>query len=228
MNRLFGTNKRAPKPTLNDAIASTDVRADAIEVKIRKLDAELTRYRDQMKKMRDGPAKATLLRVSEIRNVSWSQRYDAQRDNLQQQSFNMEQAQMTTENLRNVMATVDAMQLANKEMKKQYKNVNLDKIDQLQDEMEDLIDQANEVQETLGRSYNLPDDIDEADLEAELDALGDELTFDDEEMPSYLQEDTSVELPSTADTEPSAATKKSEVQLDEFGLPVAAQTPMKA
>lgn len=41
----------------------------------------------------------------------------------------MEQAQMTTENLRNVMATLDAMQTANKEMKKQYKNVNLDKID---------------------------------------------------------------------------------------------------
>jgi hypothetical protein len=41
----------------------------------------------------------------------------------------MEQAQMTTDNLRNVMATVDAMQTANKEMKKQYKNVNLDKID---------------------------------------------------------------------------------------------------
>lgn len=95
----------------------------------------------------------------------------------------MEQAQMTTENLRNVMATVDAMQTANKEMKKQYKNVNLDKIDvnfqefklyiyiniiiqQLQDEMEDLMEQANEVQETLGRSYNLPDDIDEDDLEA--------------------------------------------------------------
>jgi hypothetical protein len=32
--------------------------------------------------------------------------------------------------------------------------------------MEDLMEQANEVQETLGRSYNLPDDIDEDDLEA--------------------------------------------------------------
>lgn len=28
------------------------------------------------------------------------------------------------------------------------------------------MEQANEVQESLGRSYNLPDDIDEADLEA--------------------------------------------------------------
>lgn len=79
--------------------------------------------------------------------------------------------------------------------------------------MEDLMEQANEVQESLGRSYNLPDDIDEADLEAgrwfdiwwnvvmwfaktysllELDALGDDLNFEEEEVPSYLQEDVHV------------------------------------
>ena len=33
------------------------MRVDAVEVKIRKLDAELIKYKDQMKKMRDGPAK---------------------------------------------------------------------------------------------------------------------------------------------------------------------------
>jgi len=32
--------------------------------------------------------------------------------------------------------------------------------------MEDLLEQANEIQETLGRSYAVPDEIDEADLEA--------------------------------------------------------------
>jgi hypothetical protein len=32
--------------------------------------------------------------------------------------------------------------------------------------MEDLIDQANEIQETLGRTYGVPDEVDEADLEA--------------------------------------------------------------
>lgn len=39
---------------------------------------------------------------------------------LTQQSFNMESAALTTENLRNTMVTVDAMQTANKEIKKQY------------------------------------------------------------------------------------------------------------
>jgi hypothetical protein len=33
-------------------------------------------------------------------------------------------------------------------------------------DMEDLIEQANEIQETLGRSYAVPDELDEADLEA--------------------------------------------------------------
>lgn len=33
-------------------------------------------------------------------------------------------------------------------------------------DMEDLIEQANEVQEALGRSYDVPDELDEADLEA--------------------------------------------------------------
>lgn len=220
MNRLFGSTKKQPKPTLNDAILNTDGRVDAVEVKVKKLDAELTRYRDQLKKMREGPAKKAVQQKA-IRVLKQKKLYEAQRDNLQQQSFNMEQAQMTTENLRNVMATVDAMQIANKEMKKQYKNVNLDKIDQLQDEMEDLMEQANEVQETLGRSYNLPDDIDEDDLEAELDALGDELEFEEEEIPSYLQD--TLDLPKTSELEP-----KSDVKLDEFGLPIAAESPMKA
>ena len=32
--------------------------------------------------------------------------------------------------------------------------------------MEDLLEKANEIQESLGRSYAVPDEIDEADLEA--------------------------------------------------------------
>lgn len=34
--------------------------------------------------------------------------------------------------------------------------------------MADMLEIANEVQDTLGRSYGMPEDIDEADLEAGL------------------------------------------------------------
>lgn len=59
MNRLFGSRNAKAKPGLAEAIASTEARADGVEVKIRKLDGELARYRDQMKKMRDGPGKVS-------------------------------------------------------------------------------------------------------------------------------------------------------------------------
>lgn len=40
-----------------DAIGNVDSRTDSVEKKIGKLDQELAKYRDQMKKMREGPAK---------------------------------------------------------------------------------------------------------------------------------------------------------------------------
>lgn len=112
--------------------------------------------------------------------------YESQLAQLTQQTFNMESASLATENLRNTMATVDAMKQANKELKKQYGKIDIDKIEvcilythefpdsytrdhiaqNIHYEMEDLLEQANEIQELLGRSYAVPDELDEADLEA--------------------------------------------------------------
>ena len=36
----------------------------------------------------------------------------------------------------------------------------------MQDEFEDMLEESNEIQEVLGRSYGVPEDVDEADLEA--------------------------------------------------------------
>ncbi|RKP39241.1 Snf7 family [Dimargaris cristalligena] len=166
MYRIFGTSKKpAAKATLDGAITSTDGRVDSVEVKIRKLEGELTRYRDQMRTMRDGPAKNSIKNRA-ITVLKQKKLYETQRDQLQQQIFNMEQAQFATDNIRNTMTTFEAMQESNKALKKQYKNIDIDKIEQMQDEMADLMEQANEVQETIGRSYSIPDDIDETDLEA--------------------------------------------------------------
>jgi charged multivesicular body protein 5 len=55
--------------------------------------------------------------------------YEEQLAQLQQQTFNMENAAMITENLRNTMATVSAMQVANKEMRRQYGKIDVDKIE---------------------------------------------------------------------------------------------------
>jgi len=55
----------------------------------------------------------------------------------------------------------------------------------LQDELEDFTELSNELQEVMGRSYGMPE-VDDDELEAELDALGDEFALDDDT--SYLDE----------------------------------------
>jgi charged multivesicular body protein 5 len=109
--------------------------------------------------------------------------------------WNMEQAQTMQDNLKNTMATVDALRSTTKALKKEYGKVDLDKIERLQDEMADLLDVGNEIQETLARSYDIPDDVDEAELDAELEALGQEVELEREmagaegALPSFLQDE---------------------------------------
>ncbi|KAG1846771.1 Snf7 family [Suillus subalutaceus] len=185
MNRIFGSSSsKKPKSTLQDAINATDARVASVEVKIKKLDGELFRYKEQMSKLRNGPGKNAIQQRA-LRVLQQKKLYEGQLNQLQQQTFNMESAALTTDNLRNTMATVDAMKLANKEMRKQYGKIDIDKIENMHYDMEELLEQANEIQESLGRSYAVPDEIDEADLEAELDALQLE---EEEEGPSYLSD----------------------------------------
>ncbi|CAI7663563.1 hypothetical protein PENPOL_c006G00563 [Penicillium polonicum] len=192
MNRLFGTKSAAPKPTLEGAISNVDTRVSSIDVKLAALNSELSTYQSKIAKMRDGPGK-NALRQKALKVLQRRKQYEAQRDQLSQQSWNMEQAGMMQDNLKNVMTTVDAMKTTTKELKKQYGKVDVDKIEQMQDEMADLMEVGNEIQESISRSYDVPEDVDEAELDAELEALGEESMFEstmgESAMPSFLQDE---------------------------------------
>merc|ERR1712137_364585 len=110
-----------------------------------------------------------------------------------------EQAAFTTESLNDTVIMVDAMKMANKQMKQQFKQINIDSVEDLFDDMADLMEDNDIIQEAMSRSFSTPEDLDETELEAELDALGDELLMgeDEEQLPDYLME-TSV--PSTVPT----------------------------
>jgi len=145
--------------------------------------------------------------------------YESQRDNLMAQSFNMEQANYATQMLKDTKTTVDAMKMGVKEMKREYKKVNIDDIENLQDDLEDMLEQANDVQEALGRSYGVPD-VDESELEAELEALNDDFLADTDT--SYLDE--AVNAPSVPTRDPGESVNADGQLVDEFGLPKIAAT----
>ncbi|OJJ49051.1 hypothetical protein ASPZODRAFT_150005 [Penicilliopsis zonata CBS 506.65] len=192
MNRLFGAKSAAPKPTLDSAISNVDNRISSIDVKLAGLNSELSTYQSKIAKMRDGPGK-NALRQKALKVLQRRKQYEAQRDQLSQQSWNMEQAGMMQDNLKNVMTTVDAMKTTTKTLKKQYGKIDVDKIERMQDEMAELMEIGAEIQDSISRSYDLPEDVDEAELDAELEALGEESMFDsalgESAMPSFMQDE---------------------------------------
>ena len=69
-----------------------------------------------------------------------------------------------------------------------------------------MLEDANDVQEAMGRSYGMPE-IDDDELAAELDALGDDLA--QETDTSYL--DDAIKAPSAPDKEPGANSVRNKV-----------------
>src|SRR5699024_8715675 len=122
---------------------------------------ELQGYQAKLSKMRDGPGKSAI-KSKALKVLQRRKQIEAQRDQLQSQAWNMEQAQSMQDNLKNTMATVDALKTTNRELKRQYGKVDIDRIERLQDEMADLMDVGNDIQETLARGYDVPEDVDEA------------------------------------------------------------------
>ncbi|XP_065086653.1 charged multivesicular body protein 5 [Ochlerotatus camptorhynchus] len=216
MNRLFGKSKpKEPGPSIDDCIKGVDSRAETIDQKIRTLDTELRKYKDQMAKMREGPAK-NAVKQKAMRVLKQRKQYESQVENLRNQSFNMEQANFASQTLKDTHSTVAAMKDGMKSMKKEFKKINIEEIEDIQDDMADMLEQADEVQEAMGRTYGMPE-LDDDELQAELDALGDEIALDDDT--SYL--DDVVKAPAAPDKEPGAdsVTNKDGILVDEFGLP---------
>lgn len=168
-----------------------------------------------MAKMREGPSK-NAVKAKAMRVLKQKKQYEQQVEGLRNQSFNMEQANFAAQSLKDTQATVAAMKDGVGQMKKEFKKINIEKIEDIQDDMADMLEQADEVQEALGRSYGMPE-IDDDELAAELDALGDEIALDDDA--SYL--DDVVKAPAIPDKEPGADSirNKDGILVDEFGLP---------
>ncbi|KAJ8542474.1 hypothetical protein ON010_g12338 [Phytophthora cinnamomi] len=90
MNRIFGKKKpEAPPVNISDVGGKVDARVTGLDMKIEKLDQELRKYREQMKKTR-GPA-VNSIKQRAMQTLKRKKMFEAQRDKLQAQSFNIEQ-----------------------------------------------------------------------------------------------------------------------------------------
>ncbi|GBF97605.1 hypothetical protein Rsub_10741 [Raphidocelis subcapitata] len=201
MRRIFGApQKKEPPPTLEQAGDRLTGRGDRLDDQIRKCEEQLMKFREQLKKTRPGPAQEALKRRA-MTVLRQKKMFEGQRETLYNQQFNMEQTRFTVESIQDTVQTVQALKGAAKQMRgamKSNKELDLNFIDKLQDELADMADLTAEINESLGQSFAVPDDVDEADLMAELDALEGDMAAEPVAaggVPSYLQEAELPELP---------------------------------
>jgi charged multivesicular body protein 5 len=202
MHRLFGTGKPSggskkeeaadekPKPTIGDAARSMDERVKGLDVKIKAIDGELIRYKEQLKKA-NASTKAAIQKRA-LATLKRKKMYEAQRDSMVSQAFNIEQTQFAIETMQDTQIAVTAMIDATKTLEVETKKVNLDQIEDMQDDLFDLLEEQEEIQEIMSRNYTTPDGLDEDDLEAELAGLED--VFENIEVQDEAP--TTVPLPS--------------------------------
>ncbi|KAJ0400189.1 hypothetical protein ATCC90586_009325 [Pythium insidiosum] len=244
MNRIFGRKKpEAPPVNLSDVNMKVDGRVTDLDMKISKLDEELRKYRVQMAKTK-GPA-LNGIKQRAMQTLKRKKMYEAQRDNLTAQSFNLEQVPLTLsvqlrregsneqrgvqatfaiETSKDTIATVSAMKSAAVQLKAETKKINLNELEDMQDDMADLLEDMNEIQEIMGRSYGIGTDIDESELEAELEGLEEEWAEEEanaveaDATPSYLA--PTHELPAAPSGLPQHPQAAQARRVDEFGLPI--------
>jgi len=228
MHRLFGKSKpKEPAPTLDDASKSADTRGKTLDDKLKGMDAELAKFKTQLSKMKPGAAKKNLQQRA-LRLLQQKKVYEKQRDAVYSQQFNIDQAKFATETVKDTKVMVEAMKTTKTELKKAYKDIKISEVEDLHDDMNDLLEDADEIQDVLGRQYGVPEELDENDLMDELNALEGEIAEEEletEETPSYLvnaataAKSAKEQKTVTQPVNNSSKDEKEEVDVDEYGLP---------
>merc|ERR1740116_833460 len=117
------------------------------------------------------------------------------------QQMNIDNAKFATQSMQDNANTVKAMKATATVLKKQLQeDINIDEVEDLQDEMMDLMDDANEINDILGEAWGMDDFDDELD----------DLDMNEDDVPSYM-------------VSANAAANKNELQedtgnVDEYGL----------
>lgn len=231
MRRIFGISKGSrkkkageeepPKPSMEEISGRTDSRVTNLEKKITEEDKKLVALKKKIKRTR-GPTQKRYKKQA-MMILKRRKMYEAQLNKMSNMHLNTLAMTDAVQMAKDTQDMAIAMKDTVKSLKAQQKQFNIDEMEDVYDDMDDIMMDQEEIQEVMGRSLGDMEDVDEADLEAELEGLDDEF-MDDEigdltEVPDYVD---SVDIPTAPDTVPSIPepTKTPASGVDEYGLPV--------
>jgi len=170
---LHSHQNQAPESTA-DAVMKLRDHTNAMEKReefiSKKIDVELEKAR-MMSKKKDKRGALMALKKKKL--------YEQERNNLANSRFQLEQQIMTMEGARTNMETVKAMKQGATAMKDMGKELDIDNVDDVMDDVREQMDLANEIAEAVTQPMGGDMGYDDEDLEAEFAEMAGELDAED-------------------------------------------------
>lgn len=172
MNRLFGRKKEeapaAPAPSLQEASAKLDLSIQNLEAKIAKCDADIRA--NVAKGSANAAAKARAMQA-----LKQKKQFETQKEQLLGTQFNVETLAFQQEQAEITATAVAAMQAGQAQLASQQKDMSVEKVERLMDDLQDAQEQANDINQALAAPPM--GSADDEDLEAEFARLEEEATL---------------------------------------------------
>ena len=190
MKKLFGAKKKEepkpPAPTLDETSTKLGDRGKVVQLKVDECNKQLVDIKSQMKTAKGMAYKS--LQNKALQVLRRRKMYDAQLNNVMSQQFNIDQVAFTTETITSTIDTMNALKAATAVQQQEMKKLNMDQLEDLFDDLADMMADQEEIQEVMGRSYQV--EYDESELMNELAELDEEIVneqlSDGFNVPSYV------------------------------------------
>lgn len=161
--RLFGAGKKKAAEAPKDGIVQMRATLEMLEKKERHLDSKINTETDTAR------TNATANKSLALMALKRRKIYETQREHVRGARFNLETQILTIENAHINLETLQAMQAGSSAMKQIHGALDVDKVDDLMDEVREQMDLANEISSSISNPLGMDASVDEDELEAELE-----------------------------------------------------------
>ncbi|SBT43931.1 SNF7 family protein [Plasmodium ovale wallikeri] len=191
--------KKKKEKTLDDAYGNLEKSVKSVEGNIERYNKELNiikqKIEEEKKKKPVNQHAINNLRSKAATIIKRKKIYESNKENTLGIQFNIDQIKFANDNVQMSIDTCKALENTSKVLKKNIKKVNISKIEKLQEDLYDCIEETKEIGEILSSSYEIPVDLDENEIDAELSLIEDCILDEniEENITNYLDNDNEKE-----------------------------------
>ncbi|CAD8115775.1 unnamed protein product [Paramecium sonneborni] len=188
MNRLFGTSKQEPpkqqpppppnpqQPKVLDLTEQqkrSEAKVQELTEQIQELDKQISEQYLKAKNSRG--VQQTTAKSRAVMLLKRKKMLEQQLGQMLNNQMTLDQVAFTKENIQNTIEMAQAMQQVVAVQKEAFKEIDMDKLDDLMDDMEDMKFETDYMNEMMNRNYGC--DIDESELDREMAEIENDMNF---------------------------------------------------